>query len=259
MLLGSLAACATSAAARDWLRPVDGSVVRAFSVSALDRFAAGQHRGIDLAAPPGSPVRAACGGRVSFAGRVPGGGRTVSVRCGALVATYQHLGSVAVARGQAVISGGRIGRLRPRPAGAARPPRRPRRGNRRVPRSGCPLRRRAARTARAGAGVAAGAPGLLPTGSAPARAGAGARPGARAGPAAAAGGAAALRHQACPPRPPRPADCRGRCGSGSGSSRSACRSAAGSWWRAGLEPARRRGLRAPRRGVARRPGSLSGG
>ncbi|MDP1847689.1 MAG: peptidoglycan DD-metalloendopeptidase family protein, partial [Solirubrobacteraceae bacterium] len=110
VLLGGLAACATSAVARDWLRPVDGAVVRPFSVSDVDRFAAGQHRGIDLAAAPGAVVRAACAGRVSFAGRVPGGGRTVSVRCGPLIATYQHLGSVTVARGQAVPPGGRIGR-----------------------------------------------------------------------------------------------------------------------------------------------------
>ena len=110
VLLGGLAACAASAVARDWARPVDGAVVRPFSVDAADRFAAGQHRGIDLAAAPGARVRAACAGRVSFAGRVPGGGRTVSVRCGPLIATYQHLGSVSVTRGQAVLPGARIGR-----------------------------------------------------------------------------------------------------------------------------------------------------
>jgi hypothetical protein len=115
LLLSALAACATSAMAAGWIRPVDGSVLRAFAVGP-DRYAAGQHRGVDLAAAPGSPVRAACGGRVSFAGRVPGGGRTVSVRCGALVATYQHLGSMAVARGRVVMAGGPIGR-----SGRARP------------------------------------------------------------------------------------------------------------------------------------------
>jgi murein DD-endopeptidase MepM/ murein hydrolase activator NlpD len=102
-------------AARGWLAPVDGPVLRAFSVGP-DRFAAGQHRGVDLGAPPGARVLAACGGRVGFAGRVPRGGRTVSVRCGPLVATYQHLGDVAVRRGQVVLPGGRIGT-----AGSARP------------------------------------------------------------------------------------------------------------------------------------------
>jgi murein DD-endopeptidase MepM/ murein hydrolase activator NlpD len=92
-------------------------VLRSFVVVA-DRFAAGQHRGVDLAAPPGAIVRSACSGRVSFAGRVPRGGRTVSVRCGRLVATYQHLGEIAVARGTGVVAGariGRAGRARPRP------------------------------------------------------------------------------------------------------------------------------------------------
>ena len=114
-LLASLTASVGSAVARGWIRPVDGSVARAFAVGP-DRFAAGQHRGVDLLAAPDSPVRAACSGRVSFAGRVPGGGRTVSVRCGALVATYQHLGVVAVRRGRMVMAGARLGR-----SGAARP------------------------------------------------------------------------------------------------------------------------------------------
>ncbi len=114
-LLAGLCASVSSAVARGWVRPVDGPVARAFAVGP-DRFAAGQHRGVDLAVTPGSAVRAACGGRVSFAGRVPGGGRTVSVRCGTLVATYQHLGEVAVGRGQVVMPGGRVGR-----SGAASP------------------------------------------------------------------------------------------------------------------------------------------
>jgi murein DD-endopeptidase MepM/ murein hydrolase activator NlpD len=82
--------------------------VRPFALSA-DRFARGQHRGIDLAAPLGAPVRAACGGRVRFAGSVPGGGLTVSVGCGRLVATYQHLGAIAVRRGQPLLPGVAVG------------------------------------------------------------------------------------------------------------------------------------------------------
>jgi murein DD-endopeptidase MepM/ murein hydrolase activator NlpD len=109
------AAVPARAAAHAWQRPVEGAVLRAFSVGP-DRFAPGQHRGVDLAAPPRAPVRAACGGRVSFAGRVPRGGLTVSVRCGRLVATHQHLGVLAVRRGQIVLPGARIGRTgRPRP------------------------------------------------------------------------------------------------------------------------------------------------
>jgi hypothetical protein len=115
-LIPALAALAAAAAlclvpaarAAPWQRPVRGPVVRAFALSA-DRFARGQHRGVDLAAPLGSPVRAACGGRVGFAGRVPGGGRTVSVVCGRLRATYQHLGAVAVRRGQVLAPGTTLG------------------------------------------------------------------------------------------------------------------------------------------------------
>lgn len=115
-LLAGFAACASSAVARGWLRPVDGPLLRPFAVGP-DRFAAGQHRGADLGAPAGARVRAACGGWVSFAGRVPRGGRTVSVRCGALVATYQHLGRVAVRRGQRLLPGGPVGTVgRPRPS-----------------------------------------------------------------------------------------------------------------------------------------------
>lgn len=100
---------ATAAAAADrWRRPVAGSALRTFSVTA-DRFARGQHRGVDLGAPLGAAVRAACGGRVSFAGSVPGGGRTVSVRCGRLIATYQQLGSIGVRRGACVLPRTQLG------------------------------------------------------------------------------------------------------------------------------------------------------
>lgn len=105
------------AAARTWRAPLDGVLLRPFRVL-QGRFAAGQHRGVDLAAAPGAPVRAACGGRVRFAGRVPGGGLTLSIRCGAVIATYQHLGATAVHRGDRVARGRHIatvGHARPRP------------------------------------------------------------------------------------------------------------------------------------------------
>jgi len=98
------APAAHAASPRSWQRPVEGAALRFFQVGP-DRYARGQHRGVDLAAAPGSPVRSACGGRVSFAGRVPRGGLTVSVRCGALVATYQQLGAIAVRRGRLLAPG----------------------------------------------------------------------------------------------------------------------------------------------------------
>jgi hypothetical protein len=112
LMLGPLA-WVGSAAASGWIRPADGAVQRGFELS-VDRYAAGQHRGVDLAAPDAARVLSACGGRVTFAGRVPHGGGTVSVRCGPLVATYQQLGNVAVRRGQVVLPGERIGAVRRR-------------------------------------------------------------------------------------------------------------------------------------------------
>lgn len=91
-----------------WRRPVEGEVVRAFHHNAATPFAAGQRRGVDLAAPPGAAVRAACTGRVAYAGAVPGFGLGVSVRCGALTATELRLGAVAVRAGTNVVAGRRI-------------------------------------------------------------------------------------------------------------------------------------------------------
>lgn len=111
---------APAAMAGTWQRPVRGPVLRPFAVSP-QRYARGQHLGVDLGAARDTRVRAACAGRVRFAGTVPGGGRTVSVACGRLVATYQQLGSVTVRRGQVLATGAAVGTVgrsgRPRARG----------------------------------------------------------------------------------------------------------------------------------------------
>jgi Peptidase family M23 len=101
-----------------WRWPLRGPAVGDFRVTPRAPYARGQRRGIDVAAPPGSEVRAACPGRVTFTGALPRLGLAVSVRCGALVATYLRLGRVAVRRGTIVGLGQPLGTLGP--AGALR-------------------------------------------------------------------------------------------------------------------------------------------
>ncbi len=119
MTVACLVAASPAAARERWLWPVRGPVIGRFELGP-DRFAAGQRRGIDIAAPLGAPVRSACPGRVSFAGTVGASGRVVAVACGSLSATYLHLGRVAVRRGRLVAAGEPVGTVgasgRPREA-----------------------------------------------------------------------------------------------------------------------------------------------
>src|SRR5688500_10696482 len=85
-----------------WTWPVDGPVLRPF-VLGDDPYAAGQHRGIDIGSPANALVRAPAAGTISFAGTVPGGGRTLAVRTAdGYSVTLVHLGSTAVTRGSRV-------------------------------------------------------------------------------------------------------------------------------------------------------------
>jgi murein DD-endopeptidase MepM/ murein hydrolase activator NlpD len=95
-------------AAGDWTWPVVGPVMRGFDPPDSP-FGSG-HRGIDIAAPVGTPVRAAAAGTVAFAGPV-GGRLFVTVDHGAgLESTYSFLGSIAVRRGDVVSQGQTIAR-----------------------------------------------------------------------------------------------------------------------------------------------------
>ena len=93
-----------------WPWPLLGEVITPYK-NGSDRFAAGQHRGLDIAAPAGTQVRAIVDGRVSFAGRLPDGGVTVTVRSadGGHLISGLHLASRAVARGESVVAGQAIG------------------------------------------------------------------------------------------------------------------------------------------------------
>ncbi|WP_106207507.1 M23 family metallopeptidase [Kineococcus rhizosphaerae] len=106
-------AASAPAAPAAWAWPLEPPrVVRGFDDVA--RYAAG-HRGVDLAAAPGQPVRAVAAGQVSFAGRVAGRGVVVVVHDDGLRTTYEPV-EAGVAAGARVVAGGPLGSVAPAPA-----------------------------------------------------------------------------------------------------------------------------------------------
>ena len=96
------------AAGTAWLiPPVDGPIAARFE-QPDGRWGPG-HRGIDLAVPAGTSVRAAGAGTVTFAGTVAGTKAVTIDHGGGLETTYTDLGSVLVEAGQAVTEGHWIG------------------------------------------------------------------------------------------------------------------------------------------------------
>lgn len=107
----SVALLPTPAAAADgWQWPLRGDVITAFRNGA-NPYAAGQHRGIDIAGAEGTPIVAAVGGEVRFAGPLGSSGVTVSVRTadGRFDTSYLHLASASVRKGARVDAGARLG------------------------------------------------------------------------------------------------------------------------------------------------------
>ena len=64
-----------ASAASDWRWPVRGPVITPYR-NGSDPYAGGQHRGIDIGAPTGTPVIAATGGTVTYAGLAGSSGLT---------------------------------------------------------------------------------------------------------------------------------------------------------------------------------------
>ena len=96
-----------------WTWPVDGPVLRPFDLGD-DPYAGGQHRGIDIGAPLGAGVSAPAGGRVTFAGTVPTGGRTIAIRTvDGYSVTLVQLGTLGVAQGSEVAEGDLVGTIGP--------------------------------------------------------------------------------------------------------------------------------------------------
>jgi murein DD-endopeptidase MepM/ murein hydrolase activator NlpD len=79
----------------------------------ISQYAHAGHVALDVAGDYGSPVVAAAGGRVVFAGwKSNGGGWQVWIsHGGGLYTTYNHMSGVAVGNGQSVGRGQRVGRL----------------------------------------------------------------------------------------------------------------------------------------------------
>jgi murein DD-endopeptidase MepM/ murein hydrolase activator NlpD len=117
MVVAAVPATGPASAAGTWTWPVRGPVVRGFDPPASP-YGAG-HRGIDIAAPAGTPVVAPAAGVVSFAGRVAGQ-LFVSLDHGAgLVSTASYLGATLVDEGDPVTAGQPIGSTGAGHAGAA--------------------------------------------------------------------------------------------------------------------------------------------
>jgi murein DD-endopeptidase MepM/ murein hydrolase activator NlpD len=107
VVFASIVQPGAAAADGTWTWPVTGPVIRGFDPPASP-FGAG-HRGIDIAAPAGTPVLAPAAGVVTFAGRVAGQ-LFVSIDHGAgLVSTSSWLSSVSVAKDDVVAQGQAVG------------------------------------------------------------------------------------------------------------------------------------------------------
>ena len=106
VLAAAAALFVLAAPAHAWRRPVPGPVARGFAYSPAEPFAAGRHRGVDLAARPGEAVRAPCSGVVAYAGR-----GVVTLRCGPWRVTHLPLATLTVRAGARVREGARLGTL----------------------------------------------------------------------------------------------------------------------------------------------------
>lgn len=94
-------------------RPVEGRLTSGFGMRVHPIFKVRKmHTGIDIAAPTGTPIRAADGGVVVEAGYIRGYGYTVIIDHGGGVATlYAHCSALLVAAGQEVTRGQVIARV----------------------------------------------------------------------------------------------------------------------------------------------------
>ena len=104
--------------AGSFLRPASGrtsslfGLKRSYNGAPIESY----HKGVDIAAPQGTPVHSSARGRVILTGRVDGGfqvhGNTVIIDHGqALISIYMHLSAISVHEGQLVEAGEVIGNV----------------------------------------------------------------------------------------------------------------------------------------------------
>ena len=92
-VLALLAVLVVTPQASAWSWPLRGEVLRPYSLGP-DPYAAGQHRGVDVAGSAGETVRAPAAGVVSFVGVVPSSGRTVTIQTDGYAVSLTHLGEI---------------------------------------------------------------------------------------------------------------------------------------------------------------------
>src|SRR5262249_23162101 len=111
-LLVLLVALVCTPAAGAWTWPTDGRVAQPFAFDPTNPRAAGQHRGIDVAGSAGEPVHAPAAGVVSFAGTVPGSGKSVTIETAdGWSVTLTQLGSIGVRKDAAIAEGDSVGTI----------------------------------------------------------------------------------------------------------------------------------------------------
>src|SRR3954451_13577375 len=114
LLVAVLAALLVTPMAQAWSWPASGDVLQQFDFDPAHPYSGGQHRGIDIAGGAGAGVSAPASGTVTFAGSVPGSGRSVTITTpDGYAVTLTHLGSFAVAEGAPVAEGGPVGSVGP--------------------------------------------------------------------------------------------------------------------------------------------------
>lgn len=94
-----------------YIWPVSGTISAGGQFGASRDGGARSHAGIDIAAPAGTPVRAAKAGRVTVAGVLSGYGNAVYINHGDAITRYGHLSRISTAVGRQVARGEVIGNV----------------------------------------------------------------------------------------------------------------------------------------------------